>query len=134
MDIIRDKAPHQGRNVKRIREILGIKQEALAISLGISQQAISLLEQKENLDALTLDKVSKVLGVSQDSINNFSEEATVTIISNNYHDHASSIQYNFNPIDKWLEALEENKKLYERLLQAEKEKNEILEKLVSLMG
>ena len=35
---------HHGRNVKRIREMLGIKQEALAIDLGISQQAISALE------------------------------------------------------------------------------------------
>jgi DNA-binding XRE family transcriptional regulator len=27
---------HEGRNVKRIREILGIKQETLALELGIS--------------------------------------------------------------------------------------------------
>jgi hypothetical protein len=32
----------------------------------------------------------------------------------------------FNPLDKLMELVEENKKLYERLLQAEKEKNEIL--------
>ena len=38
---------HQGHNVKRIREILGIKQDALAIKLGLSQQAVSQLEQKE---------------------------------------------------------------------------------------
>lgn len=36
--------PHHRRNVKRIREMLGIKQEAMAIDLGISQQAISALE------------------------------------------------------------------------------------------
>jgi len=28
------KTIHEGRNVKRIREILGIKQEALALELG----------------------------------------------------------------------------------------------------
>jgi hypothetical protein len=32
-----------------------------------------------------------------------------------------------NPIEKWMEALEENKKLYERML---KEKNELIEKLM----
>jgi hypothetical protein len=39
---------HQGRNVKRFREMLGIKQEALAYELGSdwNQNKISLLEQK----------------------------------------------------------------------------------------
>lgn len=35
---------HEGRNVKRIREILGVKQDTLANELGISQQSISQLE------------------------------------------------------------------------------------------
>lgn len=39
---------HQGRNVKRFREMMGIKQEALAAQLGgdWSQKKISLLESK----------------------------------------------------------------------------------------
>ncbi len=41
---------HEGRNVKRFREMLGIKQDALAADLGDdwNQQKISLLEQKGN--------------------------------------------------------------------------------------
>ena len=53
----------------------------------------------------------------------------------NNHDQSSLIQqnpvFNFNPIDKWVEALEENKKLYERLLQSEREEVELLQ---SMMG
>ncbi len=56
-----EKTIHEGRNVKRIREILGIKQDALALELGISQQAISALEQKEALDKEMLEKVAKAL-------------------------------------------------------------------------
>lgn len=39
---------HEGRNIKRFREMLGVKQEALATSLGDdwSQKKISLLETK----------------------------------------------------------------------------------------
>ena len=122
---------HHGRNVKRIREILGIKQDVLATSLGLSQQAISQLEQKEILDVTVLEKVSKALGVPEEAIKNFTEEAAINVVANIYHDHAASIQYNFNPIDKWLEAIEENKKLYERLLQSEREKNELLQKLLN---
>ena len=67
-------AIHEGRNVKRIREILGIKQDALAMDLGISQQAISALEQKEALDRDMLEKVAKALKVSPEAIKNFNEE------------------------------------------------------------
>lgn len=45
-----EKQIHEGRNVKRIREMLGIKQDALAIELGDdwNQKKISLLEGKRN--------------------------------------------------------------------------------------
>ncbi|WP_317125651.1 hypothetical protein [Flavobacterium cerinum] len=44
----------------------------------------------------------------------------------------SNVQYQptFNPIDKVVELFEENKKLYKRLLQTEKEKIAYLEKLI----
>jgi transcriptional regulator with XRE-family HTH domain len=120
--------PHQGRNVKRIREILGIKQDALAIDLGLSQQAISQLEQRETLDAPTLEKVAKVLGVSTEAIKSFSEEATVNFISNTFTSNDTSIgsiahQYNFNPIEKIVE-------LYEALVKSEKDKVAMLERLL----
>lgn len=118
---------HEGKNIKRIREILGVKQDALAIQLGLSQQAISQLEQKETLDSPTLDKIAKALGVTPDAIRNFNEEATFNIISNNYHDHSSSVNYQFNPIEKIVELYQEKIELYERML---KEKDALIEKLM----
>lgn len=43
---------HEGRNIKRFREMLGIKQDALAADLSEdwNQQKISLLEQKQTID------------------------------------------------------------------------------------
>lgn len=127
-----EKMIHEGRNVKRIREILGVKQDALAAELGLSQQAVSALEQKEALDKDVIEKIAKVLKVPADSIKNFNEDAAVNFINNTYNDHAASYghYYNFNPIDKLMETIEENKKLYERLLQAEREKVALLEKLL----
>jgi len=123
---------HEGRNVKRIREILGIKQDALATELGLSQQAVSQLEQKEALDSDIIDKISKALKVNPEAIKNFNEEAAANYF-NAFNDNSVShvIQgdygtYNFNPLEKLMEALEENKKLYERLLQSEREKLELL--------
>ncbi|MBA4140363.1 MAG: helix-turn-helix transcriptional regulator [Segetibacter sp.] len=121
-----DKPVHEGRNVKRIREILGMKQEALAYDLGLSQQAISQLEQKEALDAEILGKIAAVLKVPVDAIKNFDEQAAINVISNTFHDNsANNVNYHctFNPLDKVVE-------LYERML---KDKNEMIEKLESLL-
>lgn len=131
-----EKTIHQGRNVKRFREMLGIKQEGLAYELGDdwNQKKISLLEQKETIEEDLLEQVAKVLKVPVEAIKNFDEEAAVNIISNTFHNTNGLVNYNptftINPIDKWIEAIDENKKLYERLLQLEREKNELLQKLL----
>ena len=116
---------HEGRNVKRIREILGIKQEALALELGISQQAISSLEQKEALDKDMLEKVAKALKISPDAIKSFNEENTINIFSNTYNDNSSILgTYHFNPLEKMVE-------LYEALLKSEREKIALLERMLT---
>lgn len=68
------------------------------------------------LDAPTMDKVANALGVSADAIRNFNEEATFNIISNNYHDHSSSVNYQFNPIEKIIALYKEQIELYERMI------------------
>ena len=125
-----EKTIHEGRNVKRIRELLRIKQDTLANDLGLSQQAISALEQKESLDKDMLEKVAQALKVPVDAIKEFSDENIISYISCNFNDSASIINYNFNPIEKILELVDENKNLYERLLQTEREKVALLEKML----
>lgn len=131
-----DMKNHIGRKISRIRELRGLKQEAVAFELGVSQQTVSNMEKSASIEAELLEQVANILGVTPQAIENFSEEAVFSII-NNFHDHSSNNgswstnpSFNFNPIDKLLEAHEENKKLYERLLEAEKSKIEYLEKLL----
>jgi len=120
-----------GRKMARIREMKGIKQEHLAAELGVSQQSVSRMEQSDILEDDILEKIARVLGVTPDAIKNFSEEAVVNYF-NTFNQAVSSSNFGhnntctFNPLDKLVELFEENKKLYERLLQAEKEKNELL--------
>ncbi|WEA01857.1 helix-turn-helix transcriptional regulator [Mucilaginibacter sp. SJ] len=125
---------HQGRNVKRFREMLGLKQEALAIALGEewSQKRVSLLEQKEVIEDDILKQVAEILKVPVEAIKNFSEDSVLNIISNTFTStdtstlNAINYQPTFHPIDKVIELFEENKKLYEQLLASEREKVEIL--------
>lgn len=118
------KPKHIGRNIGRLRELRGIKQDALAFAIGVSQQTISHIENSEKVDEDKLELIAKELGVTVEAIKNFSEEAIFNIISNTFTDNSSNNNNylcTINPIEKILE-------LYERLLAAEKEKNEYLEK------
>jgi len=123
---------HHGRNVKRFREMLGLKQEALALELGEewNQKRVSLLESKEVIEPEVLSAIAKVLKVPEEAIKNFDEEKAINIISNTFNDTSmlNAVNYNptFNPIDKLIEVFEENKKLYEQLLASEREKIELL--------
>ncbi|WPV65923.1 helix-turn-helix transcriptional regulator [Chitinophaga sp. LS1] len=123
-----NKSIHEGRNIKRFREMLNITQEAMAADLGDdwTQKKISLLEGKEKIEPEILDQVARVLKISPEAIKNFSEEAAFNVIANTFNSNDTStlnaINYNcsFNPLDKVIE-------LYERLLTSEREKTDLLQ-------
>jgi transcriptional regulator with XRE-family HTH domain len=116
---------HVGQNLQRMRIYFGIKQDALAMDLGISQQAISKIEQQPEIEKELLKKISDVIGVSPEMIENFDVERAIYNINNNsfrdntFEQGASAIAQQFNPVEKIVE-------LYERLLKSEREKIEIL--------
>lgn len=112
----------------------GMKQEALASDLGISQAEVSKIEQQEEIEDDMLTRIAGVLGVSPEIIRDFDVERAIYNISNirentfeqgsstsiAQRDNASvSFAQQINPLDKIVE-------LYERLLQSEREKNELL--------
>ncbi len=125
---------HEGRNVKRFREMLGIKQDALAADLGDdwNQQKISLLEQKETIDPMLLQQISVALKIPAEAIQNFDEEQAITVISSTFNDNAAVVNNNptFHPLEKLIQLHEEKIALYERML---KEKDELIAKLEKLI-
>ncbi|MDR6515507.1 helix-turn-helix domain-containing protein [Chryseobacterium camelliae] len=130
---------HQGRNVKRFREMLGVKQEALALDLGDewNQKKVSLLEQKDIIEEAILQKISEILHIPVEAFQNFDEEQAINIISNTVHnsDNASgnslfSYYPTVNPIEKWIEALEEIKRLNAELLKSKDEQIQLMGKLI----
>lgn len=128
---------HQGRNVKRFREMLGVKQEALAFDLGEewNQKKISLLEQKDVIEEDLLRAISKILKIPVEALQNFDEEQAVNIISNTFNDQSNGYNYyptfNVNPVDKWIEALDEIKRLNAKLMQSKDDQIKTLEKLLN---
>jgi len=126
------KPKHIGRNISRIRELKDMKQEALAQAIGTNQQTISAIENSETVDEQKLIEIAKALGVSVEAIKNFSEEGVFnyfntfndTVSNSSFGQGACNNECTFNPLDKVVE-------LYERLVQAEKDKVEYLEKLLN---
>lgn len=76
-----------------------------------------------------------MLGVTADAIKNFNEEQMILNIQNNYDQANPSINFpfqcTFNPLDKYIEAMEENERLYEALLKSEREKVTMLQKFLN---
>lgn len=131
---------HEGRNVKRFREMLGIKQDALAYELGEdwNQKKVSMLEQKETIDETLLQQIAAVLKIPAEAIQNFDEERAINIISNtvNNNDNASGNSlFNYyptiNPIDQIIQLHKEKIALYERMLKEKEEMMLRLEKLIN---
>lgn len=118
-----EKKIHQGKNISRFRQMLGMKQDLLASIMGDdwTQMKISRLEAKDEIEEGILDEVARALKIPVEAIKNFDEDTAISIVANTFTDFkdnavASAMNYypSFNPVDKIVEILE----------QANKEKNE----------
>jgi len=125
-----EKHIHQGRNIKRFREMLGIKQEAIAIELGDdwTQKKVSHLETKETIEPALLQQVAAILNVPVAAIENMDDEGAINIIASTFNEGApfgkiDNYKCSFNPLDKMVE-------LYERMIAQQAEMIEKLERLI----
>ncbi|MBC5632751.1 helix-turn-helix domain-containing protein [Parabacteroides hominis] len=136
---IKTKNVHQGANVRKLRQLVGMKQTTFGEMLGMNQQSVSRLEQKRVLEEDTLFKVANILHVAPDIIRNLEENPTSIVIENNtFQTGSSNVGVVENqrdnivnhPVDQLMALNKEQASLYERMLTIEKEKNALLEKLL----
>ncbi|WP_456087549.1 helix-turn-helix domain-containing protein [Parabacteroides sp.] len=137
---IKTKNVHQGANVRKLRQLVGMKQTTFGELLGMNQQSVSRLEQKRVLEEDTLFKVANILHVAPEIIRNLEENPTSIVIENNTFQTGSSnvgvveqdhnIENQIHPVDQLMTLNKEQASLYERMLTIEKEKNTLLEKLL----
>ena len=136
---IKTKNVHQGANVRKLRQLVGMKQTTIGEMLVLNQQSVSRLEQKRVLEEDTLFKVANILHVAPDIIRNLEENPTSIVIENNtFQTGSSNVGVVENqrdnivnhPVDQLMALNKEQASLYERMLTIEKEKNALLEKLL----
>lgn len=109
---------HAGRNISKIRELLNIKQESLALKLKISQQTISKIEQTANISDNTLDRIANALGIKKSMILNYNEQIIIEYLNGIATDSELNFETPLNNHQLLIKIFE----LYERLILAEKEK------------
>ena len=112
---------HEGKNFKRIREILGLKQEAVGKKCpsNFSQQRISEFENMWTIPEPSLQELADALGVTVEFIRSFSEEKAIYYIQHNQNsskqnslNHFPTITYESeSKIGKLLEKLIEDDKI-----------------------
>lgn len=132
MDTIFEKLSfHKGRKVERIRKLRGLSQSDLGERLGgITKQAVSKLEQSENISEDKLQQIAEALGVTLEGLKGFSEEKVLYNTINFYENsgvNASSINANVeninNPLKETIEVFEKQlEKLREEFIKVLKEK------------
>lgn len=109
-----------GEKIRRVREVKGVKQVALARELGITQQRLSQIEQADEIDEATLDKISKALNITSEAIKSFRNNYP---LGNTTANDTQSLALNYQIIvtDKLID-------VYERLLKEKDSRIQILEK------
>jgi transcriptional regulator with XRE-family HTH domain len=110
-----------GYNVRRMRQILDVKQETVAGALSMTQQNYSKLEKKAEIEDKLLAKIAEELQIPVEAIKNYDDKCIFNVISNSFT--GSSSVAVINPIDKVAE-------LYERII---KEKDGQIELLKNLL-
>jgi len=117
---------HIGQNVQRVRVYLGVKQDALADDLGITQQEVSKIEKQEFIDERMLLNIADVLCISPEVIRNFDLERAIKNICNSDYEATVLGRKSENEDELQLKMVEKIFELYERLLKSEREKIELL--------
>lgn len=123
-------AVHLGRKVERIRRLRGMTQTDLGEALRISKQAVSKLEQTEKIGDDKLKQIAEALGVTEDGLKKYNEENILYYTYNFYENSgvtaasigANNIEtLNNFPVEKTIE-------LFEKLLEKERERFDLLKK------
>ena len=107
------------KNIRKIREVKGIKQMEIALLLNKSQQFISKMENgKVDINEKDIDKIAKYLGIKRQELENFDEKILFqsSLISNS---ESNLPKHHFLAADE--------RKIYQEYIELLREQNQNLQ-------
>ena len=122
---------HIGRKIERVRRLRGMTQADLGDILGVTKQAVSKMEQTEQMEDERIKQVAEALGVTEEGLKKFTEE-TVLYYTNNFYENSNATATNIGTVSSIENinhfSMEQAIKLFEELIKIEREKFESLKK------
>jgi transcriptional regulator with XRE-family HTH domain len=106
---------HIGKNIFKVRTLLGVKQESLAYDLHLSQQTISTIERAKELKESAIKRIADALGVTVEAIINYNDQTIIEFLNAGGKKESHNSGISIKESDLIFE-------LYEKLLQSEREK------------
>jgi len=125
---------HEGKNLKRIREIMGMKQETLGqkCESKFDQRRVSEFENMWIIPEPTLEELADALGVTIEFIRSFNEEKAIYYIQ---HNQDSSKQNSLNHFPKiTYESDNKLEALLEKLIQDDAVKTQAILDLTKMVA
>lgn len=111
----KEKAPHQGENVKRFRLLRGIKQGEFARKTGFCVKWLGELEKRAIIEEKTLQKLADQLQVHIDILKKYTDDCEVQInVSGEHVNRSGYLPYytENNDVEKFMELM---RPLYEEI-------------------
>lgn len=122
---------HIGRKIERVRRLRGMTQADLGDILGVTKQAVSKMEQTEQMEDERIKQVAEALGVTEEGLKKFTEE-TVLYYTNNFYENSNATATNIGTVSTVENinhfSMEQAIKLFEELIKIERKKFESLKK------
>ena len=91
---------HHGRNIRRFRKMLEIKQDSLAREIGVSQSRLSELESYSKIDDGLLEKTAKALNVPVALLKNLPDNGFAQHIYNNTFEKIENLSFGNEDFNK----------------------------------
>ncbi len=129
---------NDGLRIAQYRISIGMSQEELADLRGVTQQTVSNWEQTLCIDDPLFSEIANDMGITPEKLRRFNPPMGTHYHIQEIKDSAcfqsnnQTAVNNVNPLDELKKAQEENKALYERLVETEREKNTALLSVIEM--
>jgi len=103
---------HLGRNIRRVRELLNVKQQTQADLLSVSQQTVSKIEQTQYMSNSVIDRIAKALAVEAGVILYYDDARII-----NYLRAKDAVTHCYLTLQNQVEFLRKTIKLFDKLIE-----------------
>jgi transcriptional regulator with XRE-family HTH domain len=114
---------HWGRQVEKIRHLLGMTQTDLGKALGISKQAVSKMEKTETMRAKRISSLASIFGLTEERLKTFDHGLALAARHVDPLDTKPGLHqiegFSADMLKQW--PLEKTIALFEKLIKKEKE-------------